>query len=257
MELTITHLYPDDMNLYGDLGNIITLKRRCELRGINVNIHKANKNESIDNIQTDIYFLGGGQDHDQLRVFGDLLLSKKNKLTQDLEDGVPMLAICGGYQLLGEYFLDSRGNKIEGIGFLPLETVAPGPELKQRAIGNLITRLTADSPILKHPSGLSTLVGFENHSGRTRLKKNGSAKPLGTVLIGEGDNEDGYSDGVIYKNTIGSYMHGSLLPKNPHLADFIILQALNRRYGTNTKLAVLDDNLEIAAHKSMLARYNL
>lgn len=257
MELTITHLYPQDMNLYGDVGNIITLKRRCVLRGIKVVVNQANKNESIENIATDIYFFGGGQDQDQLRVFEDLLHTKKDKLIKDLENGVVMLAICGGYQLLGEYFLDSRGNKIEGIGFFPLETVAPGPELKQRAIGNLITKLTADSPILPHASGLTTLVGFENHSGRTRLKKNGAAKPLGTVLIGEGDNEDGYSDGVIYKNTIGSYMHGSLLPKNPHLADFIIAQALNRRYGESNNLNDLDDTLEIAAHKSMLARYNL
>lgn len=257
LKLTITHLYPQEMNLYGDLGNVICLVKRCQWRGIEVEIINKGLGEDLETTASDLYFFGGGQDQDQLRVFTDLLATKQAKLKADLESGVAMLAICGGYQLLGEYFLDGQGQKIVGLGFLPLETVAPGPEVAQRAIGNLITRLEPVSAIANHPSQLKTLVGFENHSGRTRLVPGSAAQILGRVLVGEGDNEDGLSDGIIYKNTIGSYMHGSLLPKNPHLADYLIQVALARKYQEQHQLTPLDDSLEVAAHKAMLTRYNL
>lgn len=245
------------MNLYGDLGNVITLQKRAEWRDIEVKVEKASIGDDIETLNTDLYFLGGGQDKDQMEVYKDLTASKKAKLAADLEKEVPMLAICGGYQLLGDFFLDAKGNKIPGIGFLPIDTVAPGPELKQRAIGNLVTKLPPESPLCKHPSKLKTLVGFENHGGRTRLKKKSSAKPLGEVLIGEGDNEDGTSDGVIYKNTIATYMHGSVLPKNPHLADFLLEKALEHKYGKKISLKPLDDDDEVSAHNYVLGKYKV
>lgn len=256
LQLNITHLYPEHMNLYGDLGNVITLRRRAEARGIEVKISEIKMGDKLDDLETDIYFFGGGQDSEQLYVYPDLLKLKKEKLVADLNIGICMLAICGGYQLLGKYFLDNKGNKIKGIGFLPIETVAPGPELAQRAIGNLITKLE-DTEIASHHSELATLVGFENHSGRTRIVENDSnLRILGKVLVGEGDNEDGVSDGIIYKNTIGTYMHGSILPKNPHLADYIIKKALEKKYSKEIQLENLDDTEEINAHRYMLSRYN-
>ncbi len=255
-KLTITHLYPDLMNLYGDLGNIICLKQRCLWRNIEINIQNISLNENIDNVHTDIYFLGGGQDNDQIKVYKDLIKNKKNKLIKDLDNNTVMLAICGGYQLLGKYFLDAYKNKIHGIGFLNIETIAPGKGMSNRAVGNIITKLLPDSKINKHYTNLKHLVGFENHGGRTKFLDN-KLKPLGKVLIGEGDNKDKKHEGVIYKNTIGSYMHGSILPKNPHLTDFLIKNALEKKYNTNIKLQKLNDKEEIQAHKYILKKYNI
>lgn len=257
LKLTITHLYPDLMNLYGDLGNVICLQKRCEWRGIEVEVIDVSIGDNIDNIATDIYFFGGGQDRDQLEVFVDLVKTKKAKLVADIEAGVGTLAICGGYQLLGEYFLGVDGQRIEGIAAVPIETVSPGEGMKNRAVGNLVTDISENSRLTTHYTGLKTLVGFENHSGRTRFKDSSAIKPLGKVLQGEGDNEDKVSDGVVYKNTIGSYMHGSLLPKNPHLADSIIRSALERKYGRDFQLAPLDDSAEVAAHKYILDRFKI
>lgn len=254
MELRITHLYPDKMNLYGDLGNIICLQQRCSWRDIEAKVTNVSVGDELQAGQTDLYFFGGGQDQDQLRVFEDLVQSKKQALTEDLENGVAMLAICGGYQLLGEFFLDSADHKIAGLGILPIETIAPSAEMKQRAVGNLITEILIPE-IKNHYSGLTTLVGFENHSGRTRFTDRAKVNPLGQVVAGFGDNEDKQSDGAVYKNIIGSYMHGSLLPKNPHLADFLIAQALGTKQGQAVQLARLDDSAEIAAHKYILNKY--
>jgi CobQ-like glutamine amidotransferase family enzyme len=254
-KLTITHLYPELMNLYGDLGNVICLRQRSEWRGIDVEVKNVGIGDKLP-ADTDIYFFGGGQDNDQLLVFKDLVETKKQKLVSDINAGVAFLAICGGYQLLGEYFLDSEGNRIEGIGVLPLETVSPGQGMVNRAVGNLITDVSAQPGLSSHYSGLKTLVGFENHSGRTRFTDASKISPLGKVLTGYGDNEDQVSDGALFQNTIGSYMHGSVLPKNPHLADFLISKALERKYGASD-LARLDDAAEIAAHNYMLKRYNL
>ena len=252
LHLNITHLYPQNMNLYGDLGNIITLKKRLEWRGYKITINNVEIGESINNLQTDIYFFGGGQDKDQVKVFKDLVKTKKHKLIEDIEKGIPLLAICGGYQLLGKYFLDSDGNKIEGIAIAEFETIAPSADMKQRAVGNLVTEIL-NPEIYDHYTKLRTLVGFENHSGRTRLNDLEKIKPLGKVLYGFGDNEDKISDGMIYKNVIGTYMHGSVLPKNPHLADFIIKKALEIKLNDqNTNLDELDDRIEINAHRRIL-----
>jgi len=256
--ITIGHLYPKQMNLYGDLGNVLCLKQRAEWRDIKVEVIDIEPGEK-DFSKVDLYFFGGGQDRDQLSVFSDLIRLKKDRLMADLIAGIPMLSICGGYQLLGEYFLGGNGERAEGVGFLPLETVAPGTNMVHRAVGNLITEINEELVELRsHYSGLTTLVGFENHSGRTRFKK-GALKaglmPLGKVLVGQGDNEDKISDGAVYKNTICSYMHGSVLPKNPHLADYLLSKALEVKTGEKVNLQELEDSAEIAAHKAIIKRF--
>ncbi len=240
------------MNIYGDIGNIITLKRRAEWRGVQVNIVNINAEDSLEE-GTDIYFFGGGQDQDQIDVYKDLIKTKAHALKKDIENGAVMLAICGGYQLLGKYFLTGDNQKLEGLGIIPVETVAPSTEVAQRCIGNIITKLPEGSELKNYD--LDTLVGFENHSGRTRFKSD-ELKPLGNVIAGIGDNEDKIHEGARYKNVIGSYMHGSFLPKNPHVADFILKTALNRKYGKEIKLQELDNEIELKAHKSILNRFN-
>lgn len=256
LELTIGHLYPERMNLYGDIGNVIALKRRAEVRGIRVKVENIPEGNDLKPSQCDIYFMGGGQDGDQMAIYRDFIDLKGKQLAEDLDNRTPMLAICGAYQLLGNYFIDSKANKIQGLGLLPIETVAPGPELAQRAIGNIVTRVTHPG-ISNHYTNLKTLVGFENHSGRTRVNKNKEINILGEVLVGQGDNEDGQSDGVIYKNVIGSYMHGSLLPKNPHLTDYILKQAIEIKHNKGIELPKLDDSQELKAHNYILSKYKL
>lgn len=257
LELRLTHLYPQEMNLYGDLGNVICLQKRAQWRGINLKVHNAGLGVDLPATQTDIYFFGGGQDADQLRVFGDLAGAKAETLRSDIEADVCFLAICGGYQLLGEYFLDSQGNNIEGLKVLPIATRAPSAEMKQRAVGNLLTDISAHKDICSHPSGLQTLLGFENHSGRTEFLSHDNIQPLGRVLVGIGDNWDRQHEGARYRNVVGSYMHGSLLPKNPHLADWLLKTALTRKYGIEEVTKVwrsLDDSAEIAAHNLLRSR---
>jgi lipid II isoglutaminyl synthase (glutamine-hydrolysing) len=251
-ELTITHLYPQKMNIYGDIGNIIVLTKRAEWRGIKINVQNINIDDALKDGTTDIYFFGGGQDQDQVDVFRDLVKTKAGPLKKDIQNGAVMLAICGGYQLLGEYFLTGDGQKLEGLGIIPVETVAPSTEVAQRCIGNIITKLPKESDLKNY--GLETLIGFENHSGRTRFKSD-KLSPLGDVVVGIGDNEDKIHEGARYLNVIGSYMHGSFLPKNPHVADFMLKIALERKYHANIQLNEIDNEIELNAHKQILARF--
>lgn len=247
------------MNLYGDLGNVVTLQKRCEWRGIELEIINIQKDTELTK-DFDLFFIGGGQDSDQLKVYTDLINNKKEVLTEKIENNTPGLVICGGYQLLGKYFLDSEGNKIEGLGILPIETVAPSGEMADRCVGNIITKVKS-SKLLNHYSNLQTIVGFENHSGRTKIENPNHDFPdleiLGDVLIGNGDNINQVSDGLIYKNVIASYCHGSLLPKNPHIADFLIKSAIENKYNHEIELIELDDSAEISAHKKILEKYNV
>lgn len=252
MELTIGHLYPEKMNIYGDIGNIVALKRRAEWRGIEVKVVNINESFKLEPGVVDIYFIGGGQDQDQIEVYKDLIQHKKRALKKDILDGAVILAICGGYQLLGEYFLMGDGRRAEGLRIIPIETVAPSTKVAQRCIGNIITKLHPDSEIAK--SGKATLVGFENHSGRTRFKSD-RLMPLGEVLAGIGDNEDAKHEGVRFLNVFGSYMHGSFLPKNPHAADTILKLALERKYKKDIKLEKLDDKIEWLAHDAIVKRF--
>lgn len=225
--IKILHLYPDRMNIYGDLGNIICLQKRMEWRGLKYEYHTNTVGEKLSG-EYDLIFMGGGQDKGQVAVGKDLQ-AKAKFISDHIESGTPALTICGGYQLFGKYFLTQSNQQIEGIGIFDVVTKAT----ELRMIGNVV----CVSDIF------GTIVGFENHSGKTLLGEN--SLPLAKLVKGFGnDGESGY-EGVIYKNAIGTYLHGPLLPKNPMLADFLIKQALTK-IDSNVELKELDDTLTTA-----------
>jgi CobQ-like glutamine amidotransferase family enzyme len=240
MELRVLSLYPEQMNIYADRGNIVFLQRRCEWRGIGFSHSGAGPGDPVDPAAHDLFYIGGGQDRDQRMVAADMVTSKREALAAAVDDGAALLAVCGGYQLLGHsYQLDDE--KLPGLGLADLETVRePGPRL----IGNIAIEAELGS-------GPQLLAGFENHGGRTYLGS--GAQPLGRVVEGRGNNgRDGY-EGVHRDNLIGTYLHGPLLPKNAWLADHLIALALERRYGVRPQLEPLDDAFENAAHESARA----
>jgi len=244
MRLRIAHLYPLQMNIYGDRGNVLTLVQRCRWRGIEVEIVPIDIGQDIDLRACDIAFFGGGQDSNQALVAEDFRRRLGPALREAVEDGLVVLAICGGYQLMGRYFRTHTGEEMPGIGLFDAWTVGG----RKRLIGNVVVEW-ADAPT---EAPARTLVGFENHSGRTYLGP--GCRPLGRVLVGYGNNAEDRTEGAVYKNAHGCYLHGSLLPKNPHLADHLIAAALRRRYGPEAELAPLDDRLEWQAHRAMLRR---
>jgi CobQ-like glutamine amidotransferase family enzyme len=214
--LTLGHLYPDQLNLYGDRGNILTLRRRCELRGIELRVVGLGIGDALAPDEYDMLFIGGGQDKEQAPVAEDLYEIKGIGLWAAIEDDMPVLAVCGGYQLLAHYYRPANGPDMRGLGVFDAWTIHKGAHVP-RCIGDVAIRWNG-----------STLVGFENHGGRTYL---GTAKPLGKVLKGYGNNAEDHTEGAVYRNAYGTYLHGSLLPKNPHFADFLIALALKRSYG--------------------------
>jgi CobQ-like glutamine amidotransferase family enzyme len=237
MELRVLSLYPEQMNIYADRGNIVFLQRRCEWRGIGFSHVGAGPGEAIDPAAHDLFYVGGGQDRDQRMVAADMVASKREALVAAVEDGATLLAVCGGYQLLGHSYQLGE-ETLPGLGLADLETVRePG----ERLIGNVAIEVDLGS-------GPQLLAGFENHGGRTYLGP--GASPLGRVVEGFGNNgKDGF-EGVQRANMIGTYLHGPLLPKNAWLADRLIALALERRYGASPELEPLDDALEAAAHAS-------
>jgi CobQ-like glutamine amidotransferase family enzyme len=237
MELRLLALYPEQMNIYADRGNIIFLQRRCEWRGIGFEFAAAGPGERLDPTAHDFIYIGGGQDRDQRAVAADMVESKREALAAAVGDGAVVLAVCGGYQLLGHSY-ELGEERLPGLGIADLETVRKsGPRL----IGNVAIEVDLGA-------GPRTLAGFENHGGRTHL--GAGARPLGRVLKGFGNNgEDGF-EGVHRDNLIGTYLHGPLLPKNAWLADHLIALALERRYGARPDLDSLDDTLERGAHES-------
>lgn len=239
-QLTIGYLYGDLMNIYGDTGNIIALKKRAQWRGIEVEVKNISVGENLTPRGCDIYFFGGGQDQQQILVSKDLTSSGKGEvIKKEVNKGVPLLSICGGYQLLGEYYQPHQGPKLAGIGLFASYTLAS----YDRMIGNIVIE----------SSSFGKLVGFENHSGKTYLKD--GAKSLGRVIKGFGNNGTDQTEGCIYKNAIGCYMHGSLLPKNPILADWLLEKALEVKYNKKIKLKALKDDLEIQAHQTAIQRF--
>lgn len=235
LKISIAHLYPKLLNLYGDIGNIIALTKRCEWRGIQVEFEQINIGDSIK--EHDLYFIGGGQDKQQEEVAQELF-SHKSELLAQRDDGAVFLGICGGYQLFGHYYQPHDKDKLTGISLMDAYTVAG----KKRFIGNVTVKTDFLNP--------NTLVGFENHSGLTYLQ--GETKPIGVVSVGNGNNgADGFEGGR-YKNVFGTYLHGSLLPKNPHFADYLISLALEKRYGEKITLSKLDDKFELEAHNSVI-----
>lgn len=247
--LRIAHLYPDHMNIYGDRGNIIALRQRCLWRGIAAEVMPIGPGATVDWGTIDIAFFGGGQDSGQSLIAEDFVVRQGPGLRAAIDQGLVMLAICGGYQLLGHYFLTHTGEKLPGIGALDLHTV--GGDV--RLIGNVVVEVDLGQLGGRQSAPAPTqLVGFENHSGRTYL--GAGARSFGTVLRGHGNNGEDRTAGALYRNTIGCYLHGSLLPKNPQLTDALIDTALQRRSGSATKLTALDDTIELSAQRSMVAR---
>jgi len=234
---TIGWLYADLMNIYGDRGNIVTLLQRARWRGLDARVLELGKGRHAGIADVDVFFFGGGQDREQALVYDDLLETKAVHLAAAVQEGAAVLAVCGGYQLLGHYYETATGDHLPGIGLIDVRTEAGG----NRCIGDVVVE--ADESLGLRPS---TLVGFENHSGRTFLGD--GLRPLGRVLRGSGNNGEDGTEGVVSGGLFGTYLHGSLLPKNPHLADLIIERALRRR------LEPLDDSLELAAHQRIVER---
>ena len=243
VSLTLGHLYPDQLNVYGDRGNILTLQQRCAWRGIGLRIVSLDLGERVDPTAYDLFFIGGGQDKEQDEVARDLREVKGDDLRAAVEADIPVLAVCGGYQLLARFYRPAEGPELAGLGIFDAWTIHRGKRVP-RCVGNVALG-----------RGGSTLVGFENHGGRTYLAA--GAQPLGRVLAGHGNNSEDGAEGCVYRNAYGTYLHGSLLPKNPHLADALLVLALRRRYGeegARAALVSLDDELEWQAHEAMLRR---
>jgi CobQ-like glutamine amidotransferase family enzyme len=230
--LRVCALYPDLMNIYADRGNLLVLQRRCEWRGIGFALTGVGIGVALEGTEADLFYIGGGQDRDQALCAADLLATKAAGLRRAAAAGTVVLAVCGGYQLLGHSY-QLGADSLPGIGLLDLETVrSDGPRLT----GNVAIEVELPG------AGRRTLAGFENHGGRTRL--GAGAAPLGRVLTGYGNNGADGSEGARADHVIGTYLHGPLLPKNTWFADWLIATAL----GLETPLAELDDTLERAAH---------
>jgi len=239
--LRVAHLYPRLMNIYGDRGNIMCLRRRCEARGVGFELAEPGIGDRFDPAAHDLIFAGGAQDREQRAVADDLLATKAAAIREAIEENVALLAVCGAYQLFGRFYRDATGAELPGAGVFDLYTEHPGEHV-QRCIGNIVIEWQS-------PLGAQTIVGFENHGGRTRLGT--EARPLGRVRSGSGNNGSDGSEGAVYRNAIGTYIHGSLLPKNPALADHVIALALRRRHG-DIVLAPIDDRAELRAHAAAL-----
>lgn len=235
------HLYPDLLNLYGDRGNVIAFQKRCQWRNIPVQIINKGLGDNMDFSKYDFVFLGGGSDREQNLIAADLM-KRRDELKEAIENGLVVLAICGGYQLLGRYYMTGDGRRIPGLDILDFYTSAGDTRL----VGNAVIEMVQDGKPVK-------VVGFENHSGQTTL---GRIKPLGKVLHGRGNNGRDGLEGARYKNVFCSYLHGPLLPKNARLADYLIRLSLRRR-GVDLEIKPLDDVFEERARAAMLGRLGL
>ena len=233
--IKVLHLYSNDMNIYGDHGNILCLQKRLQWYGYTPQVIDYNQGDNFPD-DIDMIIGGGGQDSGQNKIKQDLLQIGPH-LHQLADDNVPMLMICGLYQLFGKFFKTSDGEVIEGVGLFDIETFGKS----ERLIGNIIT----------HSDEFGDIIGYENHSGQTFLGH--AVQPFGQVLLGAGNNTDDTGEGARYKNVIGSYLHGSLLPKNPAVADFLIKQAAIRKYGEFTKTKI-DDTYTESARKTAMQR---
>ncbi len=243
MKIRLAFLYGKIMNIYGDTGNIITLTQRAKKRGIDIQVDFVEVGDKINSGDYDLYFWGGGQDKEQYLAAQDLSGDKGKALVEAVEYGAALLSICGGYQLLGKYYKPSEGEEIPGVGLFNAYTVAGN----QRMIGNIVVETDFFKDL---PGSIRTLVGFENHSGKTYLEKD--SVPLGRVSHGFGNNGEDRTEGCVYKNAIGCYLHGPALPKNPHLADFLLLKAAQHADSSVTELKPLDNELELATHQYLL-----
>src|SRR6266700_2207952 len=216
--LRLVHLYPDLMSVYGDRGNVLTLVRRAEWRGISIDVRELSIGDDLDPHAADLIFFGGGQDREQEVVSPDFLEQKGEAVRLAVEDGAALLSVCGGYQLLGQSYTTVDGQELPGAGLLDVRSV-PGPK---RHIGNVLVETDLGGQ-------RRTLVGFENHSGRTYLGP--GLQALGRTVVGAGNNGEDGTEGAVYRGAVGCYLHGSLLPKNAWLADRLLSDALRHRGG--------------------------
>jgi CobQ-like glutamine amidotransferase family enzyme len=229
------------MSVYGDRGNVLALVRRAEWRGVEASVRGLSIGDDLDPTEVDLIFFGGGQDREQAVVSADFLRQKGDAVRQAVDSGAAVLSVCGGYQLLGRSYTTVDGQELPGAGLFDVRSV-PGPK---RHIGNVLIETELDGE-------RRTLVGFENHSGRTYLGAN--VQPLGRTIVGAGNNGEDGTEGAVFKTAIGCYLHGSLLPKNPWLADYLLARALRHRTGEPVVLEPLDDRLEQQAHAAVAAR---
>jgi lipid II isoglutaminyl synthase (glutamine-hydrolysing) len=243
--LTIHHLYADMMNLYGDRGNVISIKKRCEWRGIPVEVVDVGLGEGIRPTGCDLFLFGGGQDREQALLADDLAGSKGVELRAIVEDGGVVLGVCGGYQLMGHFYETPEGERLPGVRVFDLHTEPREPD-EERLIGNVLVRIRAPET-----DEVREIVGFENHGGRTYLGD--GVEPLGEVVVGYGNNGKDGTEGARRLNAYGTYLHGSLLPKNPWLTDQLILNAL-RRVDASFELEPLDDTVERSAFAAISNR---
>jgi len=238
--IRVAALYPDRMNIYADRGNLIFLKRRCEWRGLGFELTHCDEERGLDPDATDLIYIGGGQDRDQIEISTDLVERKRDDIRAAIGNGSAVLAVCGGFQLLGHSYT-LGDSTIDGLGICDFETHRePG----DRLIGNIEIEVSG----LEGLGGTGTLAGFENHGGRTYLGP--EARPLGRVLAGHGNNGEDSTEGVHQGRVIGTYLHGPLLPKNSWFADWLIAISLSSPVNALPELEPLADRLEIAAHQS-------
>ena len=238
LRVVVGHLYPDYLNIYADRGNMAVLERRAGWRGIAFDYRSVGLGERVVPGEHDLLYIGGGQDREQERIAPDLI-ARGAALKEEFELGMPALVVCGGFQLFGRSYLGADGKPMPGIGLYDMETRHPGPG-SERCIGDVVME-----------TELGDVVGFENHGGRTYLDPGQQA--FGAIVHGHGNNDEDGSEGARKFNTYGTYLHGSVLPKNPRLADELIRLALERRSGSTIELAPLDDSAEMAAHRSAAA----
>jgi len=266
--LKIGWLYPELMSTYGDRGNIIILQKRCAWRGIEIDIQTIDfKTVRQDIEKCNLFFGGGSQDRQQGILIDDLRKNKGPVLKEMIDNGIPGLFVCGSPQLLGHYFIDGNGNKLEGLGIFDMVSTYPSKGTP-RCIGNLVAEITNLKSQI--PNKHKTIVGFENHGGRTYLNitqnskvknqkyetlKKTSIQPFAKVLYGKGNNGEDGTEGAVYKNCIATYSHGPFLSKNPHIADWLIKMALEVKYKKEMILNQLDDTLEWQAHETMLKKF--
>lgn len=237
VKINIYHLYPDHLNLYGDRGNIIALCRRAGWHGLPFNLVSVHPGDRINFAKCDLLFMGSGQEYEQ-KMAVNALKERRDALLEAVERGMVILAIGGSYQLLGRYYTTVRGVRLPGLDILDLHTEAG----RKRMIGNIVIRSALWDPP-------RTLVGFENHAGRTHLGP--SVKPLGEVIHGHGNNGADKTEGAVYNNVIGTYLHGALLPKNPWLTDYLLQKAIAYR-SQQFAFKSLDESMELQAHRAAI-----